>query len=748
MRRKAIISIAAAAVMLMTAGIPVLAGWEQTEGIWAYKENGQNVANTWKQINGKWYYFDHAGKMQSGWLETGGKWYYLDPVNGDMKEGWISDNGNWYFLNETSGEMATGWTQAGEKWYFMDNSGTMQTGIIEVDGKIYALDETDGDMKTGLVLLKTTSYDVYKFDSVTGEAIGDKIPTPTKAYSQDGKKQEGLSAVVREQIKKQEEKKREEEKASSNTNDDDLVWNRPGRPGDSSEDITVTDVKIQEITVPESGKVDVVLSKAVELDIADFYISCPAGKDMTILKVETEQGIQKNRVYHITTAHFDDNTYMMEITLSNGKRIEKSFVTSLSAPGLKEIEARRTAANTATISLIADDAGMLYYIAVPTNTAAQGLRMLAGQAIGQNVPQTGQEVQKYGESMRLDKQGLYDFSIEGLKENQAYTVYFATAQEEGKTAVLRGSVSVAGQPESGNTGDIAIEEADAVSNSKIKLVFNKATQEELTLADIHVECAKGPVNIGGIATEDQKTYTISMQANWFMNSKTGYTVYVTMPDGSKLEKKFYTDFDYPNLNQKEAKRIAEDEIEVTFRSDEGGVLYYGSTENTDKDMLPSADEIVKNAPKEVLSGGLNRLRIKINKNDKLFYLVPVDQKGNRPPRFAETIVIPDEIEAPGTDQAEEIENITYTTNSIGYHKLTVTMKDPFDILAVEKEEITIYPLDGQGLATEPKITGRGGIYFDQPNVFYLEYNIKFPEGRYELGFSYNGIYYSKVFEIK
>ena len=91
MRRKAIISIAAAAVMLMTAGIPVLAGWEQTEGIWAYKENGQNVANTWKQINGKWYYFDSLGSMMTGVQNIEDELYYFD-------ENGIWD-GNYYDAN-------------------------------------------------------------------------------------------------------------------------------------------------------------------------------------------------------------------------------------------------------------------------------------------------------------------------------------------------------------------------------------------------------------------------------------------------------------------------------------------------------------------------------------------------------------------------------------------------------------------------------------------------------------------------
>lgn len=793
MRRKLTISIAAAAAIFMMANNPVLANWEQTNGTWNYKESGQNVTNTWKQVDGKWYYFNRAGEMQSGWLEkdgkwyyldsnngdmkegwvkdgekwyyldnaTGemqsgwlekeGKWYYLDPNDGDMKEGWVQDDKKWYYLDDKTGEMATGWKKTGNNWYFLDNSGSMQTGVVEVNGKIYALDEANGNMKTGTVLLSNNL--TYTFDPITGEAVGDTIPVPTKAYSSDGRKQEDLSATVKQQIQKMQERQWEEERNSYSSSDDD----DDDDDDSSSSSSTVRNVKIQEITVPKSGMVDVVLSQAVSLDISNFYISCPAGKDMTILKVETEKGIKKNKVYHITTTHFNDNTYNMEITLSNGKKIEKTFETSLAAPEITDIETKRIDKNTAKVSFISDSAGALYYMVVPTNTSKQtlstqtaSLQVLLG---AEQVPQTGQDVQKNGTFMKLDKRGMYDLTIKDLKEDQAYTIYFATAQTEEDNAVLRGSELIAAKPEGGssgeNVGKIEIEEADAVSDSKIKFVLNKPTDKKLTLEDIQVECVNGEVHIGGIETEDNKTYYIPMQPYWFMNSHTGYTVYVTLPDGSKLEKKFYTDFDYPNLNEIVVKRIAEDEIEVTFRSDEGGLFYYGTTENPEESELPTADEIVENGLKANLAGGHNRLNVTIGKEDKWFYLVPIDEKGNRPPRFPERAEIPVEIEEPGSDSNDvvEMESITYSTNSIGYHKLTITLKDAIDILGVEKESIKIYPLDGQNLETVPRIVERGETY-DGPNVFYLQYNIKFLSGRYELEFPYEGVTYRKEFEIK
>ena len=132
-------------------------------------------------------------------------------------------------------------------------------------------------------------------------------------------------------------------------------------------------------------------------------------------------------------------------------------------------------------------------------------------------------------------------------------------------------------------------------------------------------------------------------------------------------------------------------------------------------------------------------------------MIPEDLKGNRPPRYAETIKIPAEIEEePGQDpdKVTDIENITYSIGNIGgYHKLTITLTNAIDVLAIENENIKVYPLENQLLATEPRVVGKGKSW-DGPNIFYLDFNITFPSGRYELEFMYNDVYYRKEFEIK
>lgn len=744
----------AAAFMMLTAS-PAMADWkQQTDGTWNWQEEGQNVRSSWKQINGKWYYFNETGVMQAGWLQKDGKWYYLDPKNGDMKEGWVKEGDKWYFLNSTSGEMSTGWVKEGENWYFLDASGSMQTGVIEVDGKIYALDETNGTMCVGTVLLSDKI--VYTFNSVTGEAIGDRLPIPTKAYSTNGQKQADISASVKEQIQQMQQKQREESRSSSSSSksennnssnnkpDKDDSNNKPDKD-DSSNDNAATEVTIQEITIPKNGMIDIVLSQAAELQMSDFYISCPTGKDMTILKVETEEGEKKNKVYHITTAYFNDNTYQMEITLSNGKRLEKMFVTNLAAPEIANIEVKRKNATTAEISFVSDSAGILYYIAVP-NAAAR-------QVIGEQIPQTAQEVKEKGNSMQFNKKGLYSLIVEGLETNQAYTIYFASAQGEEDQPVLRGSVLIPPQSQqdedNNNDGkEIKLVKVDAISNSKIKVVFNQPLTQSLTLENFDVSCPLGETSIGSLETADNITYIISMKEYHFMMNNTTYTVRVTLPNGKQLEGKCYTsiDVDYPNLNEKKVRRIAEDEIEVTFRSNERGIFYYGTTENPEEKELPRVEEIIQTAPSEKLHAGFNKLRIKINKDDRLFYIVPVDEKGNKPSTFAEKREIPFEIESAQGEKTNDILSVETSEDSRGNLILKVVLKEAVSVPKIEAlTDIKLYTLEGEGPDEEPKIMSLSPR--STTDTFEIKYNLPFSEGRYELELRIDKIKYNKEFEI-
>ncbi|NFE59949.1 cell wall-binding protein [Clostridium botulinum] len=133
--RKMLASVLTATTIITFIPIKASATWKKDySGNWNWTENGRNAIG-WKNINGNWYYFDYSGAMRTGWINDWGCWYYAD------------------------------------------SNGVMQTGIVEISGNIYAFDDS-GIMQKGNVSINGQSY---KFND-QGYAIGDKIPSPIKAF--------------------------------------------------------------------------------------------------------------------------------------------------------------------------------------------------------------------------------------------------------------------------------------------------------------------------------------------------------------------------------------------------------------------------------------------------------------------------------------------------------------------------------------------------------------------------------------
>lgn len=133
--RKMLASVLTATTIITFIPIKASATWiKDYSGNWNWTENGHNAIG-WKNINGNWYYFDYSGAMRTGWINDWGCWYYAD------------------------------------------SNGVMQTGIVEISGNIYAFDDS-GIMQKGNVSINGQSY---KFND-QGYAIGDKIPSPIKAF--------------------------------------------------------------------------------------------------------------------------------------------------------------------------------------------------------------------------------------------------------------------------------------------------------------------------------------------------------------------------------------------------------------------------------------------------------------------------------------------------------------------------------------------------------------------------------------
>ena len=179
LKLKKLIAVVVTALTIATVSpIGASAAWKQdSNGWWNTKANSWSTG--WESIDGSWYYFGSNGYMKTGWANDNGTWYFMQP-SGAMKTGWINDGGKWYYA-APSGAMKTGWINDGGTWYFTAASGAMQTGVVEVDGKVYYL-APSGAMATGAVTIGGVTYNF----AVSGEAIGDKIPTPTVAFTSAG----------------------------------------------------------------------------------------------------------------------------------------------------------------------------------------------------------------------------------------------------------------------------------------------------------------------------------------------------------------------------------------------------------------------------------------------------------------------------------------------------------------------------------------------------------------------------------
>ena len=179
LKLKKLIAVVVTALTIATVSpIGASAAWKQdSNGWWNTKANSWSTG--WETIDNNWYYFGSDGYMKTGWANDNGTWYFMQP-SGAMKTGWVNDGGTWYYT-APSGAMKTGWVNDGGTWYFTAASGAMQTGVVEVDGKVYYL-APSGAMATGAVTIGGVTYNF----AASGEAIGDKIPTPTVAFTSAG----------------------------------------------------------------------------------------------------------------------------------------------------------------------------------------------------------------------------------------------------------------------------------------------------------------------------------------------------------------------------------------------------------------------------------------------------------------------------------------------------------------------------------------------------------------------------------
>ena len=102
--------------------------------------DGEKFADGWTVIGGKKYFFSTEGIMRTGLRSIDGVKYYFDE-DGVLKSGKIKVGSKTYYFGK-DGAMYKGWLELnGHTYYFMKKDGSMAVGKVKIDGTIYEFDK-------------------------------------------------------------------------------------------------------------------------------------------------------------------------------------------------------------------------------------------------------------------------------------------------------------------------------------------------------------------------------------------------------------------------------------------------------------------------------------------------------------------------------------------------------------------------------------------------------------------------------
>jgi hypothetical protein len=526
-----------------------------------------------------------------------------------------------------------------------------------------------------------------------------------------------------------------EDPNSSSDSDSDSDSSSSGGSSGSDPDSQPGEISIVGI-VPSMGKVVVELSAPVELDVSNFYIHCPAGKDMTIISASTPSGTQKNRLYTLNTSYYKENTYYLQITLPDGKQLEKKFVVNIQSPELSNFQAERVSVSSAEITFVSDTAGFLYYMAVP-QAAARSL-------IGENAPQDSWELHASGESRPIAS-GPNTFTIDGLSEGTGYTFYCAAADTAGENlSGLFLPLAVPADPKDDpEESGYSIVSTEQISDYGFTVVLNKPTETPLELSAFYAKCpAQDALTLGRVETDDNQTYRVYLKEYYFFMPKNHYNVEVTFPDGSKASGRFYAET-YPAIGIITAERTPDGTLRVSFNSDKPGTVYCITM--SEEETKPNVSWMMQNAEAKELVAGSNELTFSgVPEDHARFYLVAIDKKGNAPEFVDEAKIVQVDSLPEQPEETNAITGVTVNNSSGSTTTLELAIKEPIDSIGLEP---TVTTISGGG-DNPPRIFSTWGNNEMFSTIIYIKLNIVLAPGEYRVNIHPADSVLSYTFEVK
>lgn len=466
--------------------------------------------------------------------------------------------------------------------------------------------------------------------------------------------------------------------------------NRPSKP---------KELAIDRVESVQNGLVRVTLNRASDQTLRQdqFSIICTgAGKDMTIVSVKTTD----NRVYDLTTAYYDDNTYQLGITLDDQTLLTYDFVSKYDCPELTSIEAVRTAAGEATFSYVSDTSGTFYWMLVEKpNTRFR--RAANGDPTAEEIMASGNK-----QEMKLHSNTV---TLTGLKPDTAYSMYYVAKGIDEKVTPVR-LVEIAGTPaEKPEASDVQITSAEAhkIPGAEMsgELVYfevrlDKPTEQALTVDQFEFTCpAQGTMKLKRVETDDNQNYKVYMKDGYMPQDNNHFTCTITFADGKVATHRFFVDFTAPILTGVQITRTDKNTAQATFKSSEAGEIYWkvmkGSDFGADDSSPKDPELILKDGEHQGIEEGTQYFDFEIpadmvDEKDIYFCFATEDANGSLSTTFdyekiSDTVVAPE----PEPEPSEYvIEKITGGIDN-GYksHSLTAEFSKPLE--APEKKNIII-----------------------------------------------------------
>lgn len=586
-----------------------------------------------------------------------------------------------------------------------------------------------------------TGFDPVDYLERYGElkaAFGNDILAAYRHYEEYGK-QEGREARS-EAVVQAEQAALEQEAEDSGT-----VWEPeepekpsedPGKPGQEA-------YKIENVEVLGSGRIRVTLNRETEKPLAleAFSIICNGGgSDMTILSVATKD----NRVYDLTTAYYRDQEYDIQITLDDGTSISRVFAYRTDCAQIAGISAVRTGAGEATVTYNSDEPGCFYYILRENGQGkARGASSLVELAeTAEPAEPTEQEIIRDGVKTEM-KQHENAFTVTGLAEGMAYTMYYVAVNTEGK-ATLANSLSI--------SGEIYEEKAAAIKGAQgfaekqengeflygFEIELEAATSEPLALGQFDISCPLNETVLGQVKTSDNKIYRVYMERGSVPKGNNTYTILINMKDGTQLKGTCYLDLQAPRVSVRSIEWKEHDtaenqySIEVTVNSDEAGTLYYAIQDEVEGEGTVAAKDpaqIYANGTKAQIGFGLNYITVQGVKAGQWFCCATEDERGNRE-EFYSYKQIP-EYTAPDQDDASQpkITGVTVIRSS-GGATLKVVFNQAMEGL-YDNSKTQISGIDKK-LLFSAEAGSEGGLQDNVRTLTIVDTSISIPAGSHTL----------------